>query len=936
MKRIILILLTAVSLSATAQKFSIKGQLVDTLSSPLPAATVMLLNPKDSSLVNFGVADTQGNFEIKNVSKGDHLFKVTFLGFAPYMQKVTTPDAVGPIDLGKIKMRPAMNELQAVEFAADKAPVTVKHDTIEFNAGSFKTKQNAVVEDLLKKLPGVEVDNDGNITAQGQQVRRVTVDGKNFFGSDPKVATKNLPADAIDKVQVFDKKSDQATFTGIDDGQREKTINLELKEEKRNGMFGTLMAGAGTDDRFQARGNLNRFTKGRQLSFLGMGNNVNEQGFSMDDYMNFTGGSTQMMGGGGAMRITIGSDNNSGVPLNFGNRANGIMTNYAGGLNFNNIFNPKTELNGSYFYNYLDHNRDQSTVRETFLPPDNTGARNSFLYTSNSKTNNTNNNHRVNLTLDHKLDSVNTLKLTANASYNETDSEVVSESQNYGVNGSLLNENQRLSLSYGSTANLNSNLLWRHKFAKNGRNLVTNFQLGLSETDRTGFIDALTTYYLNEPKDSITRQNSEQYTLNKSWGGSISYTEPLGGRKYLEVNYNFRQNLNDVERKVYDVNDDVQEFNPLLSNLYNSDYQYHRAGMNFKLNRSKFSITAGASVQQTYLNGHLEIQDTEINTDFQNFLPVFRFNYDFSNSKHLRFDYETSVQEPSIQQLQPVVDNSDPLNIYVGNPGLRPAYLQTWRMSFNTFNPANFLSFFAFADVGYTRNAITNARNFDPELGTTTTMPVNVDNNLSMAANATVSFPINKIGSRISIGGNLRNQRSVNVVNDLESTIDQQVGGGRFSYTYRYKEIFDISLSARLERQLTSYEFNQPNQMFLNNNYTADANLTFLKNFILSGSFEYLQYVNRNANFDQNIPLLNASISRYVLKNNAGEIKFSVNNIFDKALGINQSTNVNYIERQTTNSVGRYFMVSFIYSLNKQLNPMGMRRGGGNRMVIMR
>lgn len=929
MKKLLLILFIAAATTATAQKFTIKGQLTDTLSSPLSSATVMLLNPKDSSLVNFGVADVQGNFLIKNVSKGEHLFKVTFLGFRPYTQKIVTPETGQIIELGKIAMQPASNELEAIEFAADKAPVTVKHDTIEFNAGSFKTKQNAVVEDLLKKLPGVEVDNDGNITAQGEQVRRVTVDGKNFFGSDPKVATKNLPADAINKVQVFDKKSDQTAFTGIDDGQREKTINLELKEEKRHGAFGTMMAGLGTDDRFQGRANLNRFSKQRQLSFLGMANNVNEQGFSMEDYMNFTGGSTQMMSGG-AMRFTMGSDNSSGVPMNFGNRANGIMTNYAGGINMNNQFNKKTELNGSYFYNYLDHDRDQTTYRENFLPPDGSGNRNSLIFNQSSKQQNSNSNHRVNLTLDHKLDSMNSLKLTANATYNETDSEVISESQNYGIDGSLVNEQQRLSLSYGSNANMNTTLLWRHKFSKKGRNLTATLQLGLSENDRTGFIDAVTSLYDEGVQtDSITRQNSEQYTLNKMYSGTVSYTEPLGGRKYLEFNYTFRQSINDVERSVYDVNDNVQEFNSALSNLYTSDYQYHRAGMNFKLNRTKYSLTAGASMQQTYLDGFLEIQDIKIDPPvYQNFLPVLRFNYDFSTSKHLRFDYETSVQEPTIQQLQPIVDNSDPLNVYQGNEKLRPAYSQSWRMNFTTFNPMNFISFFAFVDVDYVTNAITNARDITEE-GISTTTPVNVDNSMNTLANATFSFPINKIKGRFSIGGNFRNTQSINLLNDIESTINQQTAGGTFRYSYRYKEAFDLSLSARLDRQLTDYEFNQADQVFLNNTYTAEANLTFLKNFQFSSNFDLLQYENKNNNFSQTIPLLNLSISRYLLKNKSGELKLSANNVFDKALGINQTASLNYFERQTTNSLGRYFMVSFIYSLNKQLNPMGMRRGGG-------
>lgn len=932
MKKILPLLLLLVSTATFAQKFSIKGQLVDTLSNPMPSATVLLLNPKDSSLVNFVVGDANGNFTIKNVSKGEHLIKVSFIGFRHFTKKITTPETPQIIELGKLTMTPASSELEAIEIQAEKAPVVVKKDTIEFNAASFKTKPNGVVEDLLKKLPGVEVDNDGNITAQGEQVRNVTVDGKKFFGTDPKLATKNLPADAINKVQVFDKKSDQATFSGIDDGSREKTINLELKEEKRNGAFGTLMAGAGTEGRYQGRASLNRFTKSRQISVLGMGNNINQQGFSMDDYMNFTGGSQQMMGGGGAMRLTFSSDNANGVPLNFGNRANGIMSNIAGGVNLNNQMSKKTEVNGSYFFNYLDHQRDQTTFRENFLPGV-SGPRSTFNFDQRSVTNNTNANHRLSLTVDHKLDSANSLKLTTGFTYNETNSENRSSSRNLNSENVIQNETDRLSLSSGSNTSLNSTLLWRHRFAKKGRTFSTNLQFSYGENLRDGFLDAVTRNYFSHPSDTIFRQTNDQVTKNMTYGATVSYTEPLGGRKYLEANYTFRQNANDVKRIVNDVSGDAPVYDEQLSNMYTSAYEFHRAGLNFRMNRTKYNFTVGASLQQTYLDGNLQLRDTTLAVTYQRILPTVRFNYDFSTSKRLGFDYETSVQEPTIQELQPVVDNSDPMNIYEGNPNLRPAYAQSWRFNFNTFNPVNFMSFFMFIDVDHISNAITNSRYVNDQF-ISVTKPVNVAGNTNVTGNATLSFPVNKIKSRFSVGANVRNRKSINVLNDITSTINSQSAGGNVRYTYRYKEIFDFSLSARIERQLTDYEFDQNDQIFLNNNYTAESNLTFLKNYQFSSDFELLQYENQNNQYYQTIPLLNLSVSRFLLKNKAGELKVGVNNLLDKALGITQTANLNYTERQTTNSLGRIFMVSFTYALNKQLNPMGMRRGGNMIRMI--
>ena len=926
MKNLLLLIFIFISSIAAAQKFVIKGQLVDTLNNTLPSATVLLLNPLDSTLVNFAVSDGQGIFAIRNVSKGEHLFKVTFIGFRPYTKKIATSENAGEIDLGKIQLEPMSSELEAIEIAADRAPVTVKQDTIEFNAGSFKTKQNAMVEDLLKKLPGVDVDNEGNITAQGEQVRRVTVDGKNFFGTDPKLATRNLPADAVDKVQVFDKKSDQAAFSGVDDGQREKTINLALKEEKKNGAFGNMMGAAGTDDRFQGRASINRFTKSRQISLLGMANNVNEQGFSMEDYLNFSGGAQRMMSGGG-FRITIGGENGTGVPLNFGNRANGIMTNYAGGVNLNNEFNKKTELNGSYFYNYLDHDRDETTFRESSFQDKR------FTLNQNARMRNSNSNHRVNFSLDHKLDSVNSLKVTGNVTYNDTDSETRSTSENLDTDQTRLNESDRLSLASGTNFNLNTSLLWRHKFDKKGRNFSANLSVATGENDRQGYLQATNDYYLINPRKENVEQRSDQNTMNMTYSGTFSYTEPLGAKKYLEANYSYRANRNDVSRLVYDVADENHVFLDSLSNDYSSNFEYHRAGLNFRIAKSQYNLVFGGSMQRTNLYGDLHLRDVQIDRSYQNILPAVRFNYDFSTSRHLRFDYETNVDEPSIQQLQPVIDNSDQLNVYVGNPNLRPAYNQSWRLNYHTFNPMSFLSFFAFLDLDYVTNAITNSRSID-EGFITTTRPVNVDNNMSIRANTTVSFPINKLKSRFTFGGNFSNVQSINVLDEIASTINQQVVGGNFRYSYRYKEIFDLALEARLDRQLTNYAFDQPDQLFLNNTYSAETNLSFLKHFHFNADFEFLQYEDQSRNESREIPLLGLSFSRFVFKNKAGEIKLSVNNLLDRALGISQTASLNYFERQTTNSLGRYFLVSFTYALNKQVNLMGgLRRGGGIRII---
>lgn len=946
--RIILLLAAVLTAQALyAQKITVKGKLVDSSDAPMPMATILFLNPKDSSLVNFGSSNKEGLFEVKNLNRTEYLFKVTYVGHAPLIVKISPKPEELIIDLGIQKLQPANTMLGEVEIKGERAPVTLKKDTIEFNAGSFKTQANAVVEDLLKKLPGMEVDNDGTIRAQGEQVQRVTVDGKEFFGRDPKLATRNLPADAVEKVQVFDRKSDQAQFTGIDDGQREKTINLELKEEKRNGMFGNATAGYGTpDDRFTGKISLNRFSKGQQLSVVGTANNINEQGFSIDDYMTFTGGANAF-GGGGMRTITFGGGGGgSGMQLG-GGQTNGIMQTYGGGLNFNKDFSTKTKLSANYFVNYLIHDINQTTEREYFFSEDTAPGpiEPTKFYNENSIQHSTNLNHRLNFILDHEIDSANSFKWTNGITLSDTESDQKSINESLSESMAKQGGTNRLSKSSGTSLSYNTELLYRHRFGKKGRTFSSSLTFGLSDSDRDGIIDGKTV--VTGRDSTILDQTNNQTTKNISYGANLSYTEPLGNRRYLELNYNIRQNKNDVDRKAYD---SENEFMDSVSNKYNSAYLYQRGGLNFRVNRDSYSVTIGAAFQQTILDGDIvrpESQAAEIDRSFANFLPSVHFNYDFDNNVRLRADYETSMQAPTIQQLQPTQDVNNFPNISVGNPNLKPSYQHSLRLNFSKFDPVTFISFFSFINATYTTDAITNSQTFSVVDSTRTTIsrPINVDNNINVSGNLNASFPISKLFSRFNVGVNVRGQQSVNIsrsevdgeeISETETDVNQVTLGGNLRYTFTYKEIFDLSLSTNLSRQKTTYESGQNDQLYFNKTYTAEANINVAK-FRLSGTMNYMEYENQSNNSTVSIPMLNLSLSRYVLKANAGEIKFAVNNVLDRNLGVTQTANAQYFERQTMNSLGRYYMLTFTYAINRHLNPMGggRRGGGGGRTIIM-
>ena len=941
----ILLLLAAVFTAQAlyAQKITVKGKLEDSTGGALPMATILFLNPKDSTLVNFGSTNKEGVFEVKNLNRAEYLFKVTYISQAPLFVVISPKAGEDIIDLGVQKMQPASTTLGEFQIRGERAPVTIKKDTIEFNAASFKTQPNAVVEDLLKKMPGMEVDNDGTIRAQGETVQRVTVDGKEFFGRDPKLATRNLPADAVEKVQVFDKKSDQAAFTGIDDGQREKTINLELKEEKRNGMFGNATGGYGTpDNRFIGKLSLNRFSKGQQFSIVGTANNINEQGFSIDDYMTFTGGANAFgaAGGGGIRTVTVGGGGGGGggggMQLG-GGQTNGIMQTYGGGLNYNKDFSTKTKLSANYFINYLDHNIRQKTEREYF---DSTAVRPGAIpigfNNDDSRQSSTNLNHRLNFILDHEIDSANSIKWTNGATLSKTTSFQNTTTDILRFNENPISSTKRISDSEGTSLSYSSELLYRHRFGKKGRTFSSTLNFSLQNSDRDGTLDV--DVQRPDKPDSSYNQRNEQTTSSFTYGASLSYTEPLGGRKYLEANYSVRLTRNDVDRSVFDILEDGETANDTLSSKYNSDYLYQRAGLNLKINRDNSSLTIGGGFQQTVLTGDIMkpvSQKTDINRTFANFLPSLHYNYDFDNNMRFRADYETSMQAPTIQQLQPTVDNSSAPNEYRGNPNLKPSYQHSLRLNFSRFDPVSFVSFFAFINGTYTTDAITTSQFINTQGGFTST-PVNVDNNMSISGNFNASVPVTKLFSRFNIGVNVRDQESISVSNEQQFDVSQLTLGGNFRYTFTFKEFFDLSLSTNLSQQRTSYENGQADQKYFNKTYTAETNVNFLKVYRLSGNINYMQYENQSNNSTISIPMAGMSLSRYILKANAGEIKLTVNNLLDRRQGVSQSATNLYFERQTMNSLGRYFMLSFTYAINRHLNPMGGgRRGGGQRMMIM-
>ena len=462
----ILIAFFFISTTAFSQKNgSIKGTMQDTLAmQPVAGATLTVMLRKDSSLVSFSMTDNNGNFEIKGLGNGDYRLLITHVNYHNSNKYFSITEDKKQIDLGKLVLHDAAKVLAEVVVSAEAPPVTLVGDTIQYNAGSFKVQPNASVEDLLKKLPGVKVEKDGTVKAQGEKVNKVLVDGKEFFGNDPKIATRNLPADAVDKVQVYDKQSDQAQLTGFDDGNSEKTINLKLKKDKKKGLFGKAMAGYGTNDRYEGRFNINSFKGARQFSAIGMANNDNAEGFSFMDMLNFSGELSRLRqgGSGGNINITMNSDDASSFG-GLGGNSNGITATRGGGINYNNIIGTKTDFQSNYFYSYYNPNTDKSIQRQYFL------SDSSYFSNQNALSDNIVSSHRLNLNADIILDSFHSIKITPSFGYQE------SQNGSYTGYENLSNLKQRSiegfsrSLSDSRGINFRNDLLFRKKFRRKGR-----------------------------------------------------------------------------------------------------------------------------------------------------------------------------------------------------------------------------------------------------------------------------------------------------------------------------------------------------------------------------------------------------------------------------------------------------------------------------------
>jgi len=912
------------------KKADIIGIIHDETEAPLISATLMLIHAEDSTLVGFSTTEQDGSFKIKNVRAGAYLLKTNYLGYIPLYTEVKFADE-SVIDLGVIGMEAAPEVLREVEITADYVPIEISNDTIAYNAAAFKTLPNAAVEDLLKKLPGVEVDKEGNITAQGEDVQKVLVDGKEFFGSDPKIATKNLPADAVDKVQVFDKRSDQAEFTGVDDGERQKTINIKLREDKKKGFFGNLEGGYGTDDKYNAKMNLNRFNKKSQLSFLGLANNINQQGFSMNEFVNFSGGMSSLMRSSGG-RVRIGGSS-SAVPISDG-LSDGLAKTLAGGVNYNVEIGKKLDLRTSYFYNGINNQITQDKFRQDFVYDSlgNNGVIETFGHSENSTKSD---GHRINFIAEFDIDSTQNLKLTSSAGVSNGDFSSLDSTRTFNTSDVLTNRNISDYYSDGDDLSFDGELLYRKKFAaKVGRSLTASANLNINNNDGNGRLKSISEF-LTTGLDVIN-QRQVFGGDNMRWGSKLSYTEPLGKKTYLELNYQYQNNKNESDKDFFDIDSTSNEdgiLNPVLSTYYTRDYDFHKGGVTLRLNSNKSSLNLGLQYQDAELTGFVNRNDSIIRRDFGVFLPSVRWRYEFATARSMRVQYNTSINVPGMEQLSPIVDNTDPLRVYIGNENLQEEYVHNARIMFHSFSQFSNTSVFAMLRSVVTKDKIINSSYFNQDLREVTT-PINIDTDLRLTAYGSFSTPLKFIKTRIRLNLNSTYNRSEVFINRVNNDIDRWNHRFGLSFQSLNSEIFDYSVGGSWTYNTTTYSDNTSfDQNYFIQNYYTDISVNFLKTWSISTSFDVRFFSGEQFVDNEIIPLWKFSLSKYVFEDRRGEIKISVFDVLNENQGISRTSNLNYIEEIKSNALEQYVMLSFVYAIKGfgQPEPSNMHIIGHGR-----
>ena len=911
------------------QSFSISGQVADQSNKKvLGNANVLLTHNTDSKV--FGMtSDNQGRFSFGYLFPGKYLLTISYIGYKTHIKNIEIKDRA--VDLGTIYLSPVGVRINTVNITANTIPAELKGDTSEYNAGAFKTNKDASAEDLLTKMPGITIQN-GTVQAQGENVTQVLVDGKPFFGSDPSAALKNLPAGVIEKVQVYDQKSDQAQFTGFDDGNTNKTINFVTRFRHKPGTFGKFTGGYGNDSRYTTGGSLNIFNGDQRITLLAQINNINQQNFSIGDILGVMSGSGRMyMLGNGGQRPPGGGRGpgfGGGGPggINISNflvsQTSGLITTKAFGLNYSDKWGSKIDITGSYFFNYTNNDAESSTNRNYIL------SSSEQNYNESNSSNTSNINHRFNMRLNYQMDPSNSILFTPSFTAQQNNG----VSNVFGITSSgidKLNSTNNLFNSNLSGISTSSDLLFRHKFEKAGRTLSVDFNGSVNNNSGDNKLYAEDLFYSSSTTSDTINQTSHLMQHGYSGSTNIVYTEPVSNNGILQFDSKFYYSQDNSDQKAFDISNN-NSYSPLdtsLSNVARKIYrnQSYGTGYRFRENNLIFSLNLNYNIAQLE-NNQAFPQQGNIERTFHSILPSLFFRYNISRGNNLRIFYRTNNDDPNINQLQNVLNNSDPTQLSIGNPNLGQDYKHSFILRYLHMNGRH-MPFFLLLGATVTQNYIGNnaiiaekdtlvLNNIQLNRGTRISFPVNLNGYVNLHSFANYGLPLDLLKSILNFNINASYTRTPGIINNITNYANSSTYGAGFVLGSNISDKVDFTLTSN-----SSYNYvNNSVQGNNNNNYFTQITgirfyWEFWRGIFLDNNINDQYNKGLTSAYTPNILLWNLSIGKKIFSNESGEIRFTANDILNQNTNIQHNVTDSYIEDVKTNVLGRYFLLSFIYNL---------------------
>ncbi len=893
-----------------AQHASLKGTVVDTTNKVnLRDAVITIMDRTDSSLVKFTRAVTDGSFAIKDILPGKYIIMISYPGYVEMIDTLLlkTGDA---LDYNQVALNTKAHLLQEVIVKQTIAPIRFKGDTMVFMADSFKVKPGATVEDLLKILPGISVNSKGEITAQGQQVQKVYVDGEEFFGDDPTMATQNLNKKDVKQIELFDKKTDQAILTGIDDGEKQKAINVVLKDDAKKGYFGRIEGGSDLNKYYQGKVTANRFTSTLKAGgYIGV-DRTGRNAMSWEDMENF-GGFTPVEENGETYLMF---DNDSYSFFN----SQGIPENLQSALMLNKKFGRlKNNTANNYSFNRQFIAGDSYTNSQYILPDT------LYYFNQYNQNRSTRAKHGISTKTEINLDSMNTLTVNAKAGWTKSSGSSYGTSEYLSEERLRVNNSERSNSSDGTNNQAMADLFFKHKFNKNGtRSLTLSGGFSNTTNNNLGFLKNAINYYSNGNLDSSQVMDQLKRNINSSntYKALASYVQPLGTKSTLNFNYTFNTSNSEQDIRTFEKmsTGKYDSLNALFSNHFIFKSSSHRGGLTYTYNTKKIYFRVGMALQDLSLQQTNLINDSSYSRNFINFFPNSNFRWKLSQSKSFSLSYSGSTQQPQLAQLQPILNNTDPLNLTIGNQALKPAFNHSFNFDFSDYKVMSGASKSIWGYFNFTENAFSSRTVVDIK-GVRTTQTVNVSGNYNYYLRMSFGKKIKFLDMRYGIYPRINGSRFRSFVNGLENTTNTFSFTPEISISKNIEKKMDLYLSYNptYTRSSSSINKGQVTKYWLQTIY-FDLSYTISPGFMLSNNIRanYRQKLSPNDR-STNAFIWNINLEKKISKQKDLAVVLSVNDLLNQQIGFNRNVSSNFISESTYTMVQRYAMLSIRWKFSK-------------------